>query len=109
QPGSENTAALAFATMLLPFGAANLVTTDFLLSAFQGLAMWAWVESRFGLREHAGRWLLLMFVGFAIAFMTKGPPALLPLLAVVAMQWLAPAPERGTRRAWFTGALVFVL
>lgn len=109
QPGTEATAALAFATMLLPFGAANLITTDFLLAAFQGLAMWAWVESRFGPREHAGRWLVLMWAGFAIAFMTKGPPALLPLLAVVAMQWLAPAPERRSLRAWWTGALLFVL
>lgn len=109
QPGTEATAALAFATMLLPFGAANLITTDFLLAAFQGLAMWAWIESRFGPRELAGRWLLLMWVGFAIAFMTKGPPALLPLLAVVAMQWLAPAPERRSTRAWWTGALLFVL
>ena len=100
QPGSENMAALAYATMLLPFGAANLITTDFVLAAFQGLAMWAWVESRFGAHERAGRWLLLMWVGFAAAFMTKGPPALLPLLAVVAMMWLAPAGDRRSTRAW---------
>ncbi|ODS63576.1 MAG: hypothetical protein ABS41_05240 [Arenimonas sp. SCN 70-307] len=109
QPGTETTAALAYATMLLPFGAANLITTDYLLAAFQGLAMWAWIESRFGPREHAGRWLLLMWAGFAIAFMTKGPPALLPLMSVVAMQWLAPAPERRAVRAWWTGALLFLL
>ncbi|GAB2665797.1 ArnT family glycosyltransferase [Arenimonas aestuarii] len=109
QPGSEHVAALAYATMLLPFGAANLITTDFVLAAFQGLAMWAWVESRFGPRAHAGRWLLLMWVGFAAAFMTKGPPALLPLLAVVAMMWLAPAGDRRGSRAWWAGALLFAL
>jgi len=109
QPGTENMAALAFATMLLPFGAANLITTDFVLAAFQALAMWAWVESRFGPPERGGRWLLLMWVAFAVAFMTKGPPALLPLLAVAAMQWLAPEPAAGRARAWWTGALVFVL
>ena len=109
QPGSENMAALAYATMLLPFGAANLITTDFVLAAFQGMAMWAWVESRFGPREQAGRWLLLMWVGFAAAFMTKGPPALLPLLAVVAMMWLAPAGDRRSLRAWWAGALLFAL
>tara|TARA_R110002020_G_scaffold36874_31_gene110814 strand:- start:1430 stop:2908 length:1479 start_codon:yes stop_codon:yes gene_type:complete len=109
QPGSENMAALAYATMLLPFGAANLITTDFILAAFQGLAMWAWVESRFGPHERAGRWLLLMWVGFAAAFMTKGPPALLPLLAVVAMMWLAPAGDRRSTRAWWAGALLFAV
>ena len=109
QPGSENMAALAYATMLLPFGAANLITTDFVLAAFQGLAMWAWVESRFGAHERAGRWLLLMWVGFAAAFMTKGPPALLPLLAVVAMMWLAPAGDRRSTRAWWAGALLFAV
>lgn len=109
QPGSEHVAALAYATMLLPFGAANLITTDFVLAAFQGLAMWAWVESRFGPRERAGRVLLLMWVGFAAAFMTKGPPALLPLLAVVAMMWLAPAGDRRSTRAWWAGGLLFVL
>lgn len=109
QPGTENMAALAYATMLLPFGAANLITTDFVLAAFQGLSMWAWVESRFGPRERAARWLLLMWVGFAAAFMTKGPPALLPLLAVVAMMWLAPAGDRRSTRAWWAGALLFAV
>ncbi len=32
-PGSERVAALAFATMLVPFGAAHYITTDFLLAA----------------------------------------------------------------------------
>lgn len=109
QPGTEAMAATVYATMLLPFGAANLITTDFLLSALQGLAMLAWVEARFGPDRHFGRWLMLMWLAFALAFMTKGPPALLPLLAVVAMQWLAPAPGRSGGRAWLSGALLFVL
>ena len=39
-PGSEDSAALAFATMLLPFGASQLITTDFLLGASETLAVW---------------------------------------------------------------------
>jgi len=93
--------------MLLPFGAANIVTTDFLLTAFQGLAMVAWVESRFGASRAPGRWLLLMWVAFALAFLVKGPPALLPLLAVLAVEWLAPAPGRVRRRCWPIGLLLF--
>ncbi|HEU0153440.1 MAG TPA: glycosyltransferase family 39 protein [Arenimonas sp.] len=109
QPGSEATAALVFATMLLPFGAANLVTTDFLLAACQAVAMLGWVEARFGEPERRGRWLLLMWMGFAAGFMTKGPPAMLPLLAIAAMQWLAPAPRARRSRAAWAGVLVFAL
>ncbi|MCZ7652677.1 MAG: glycosyltransferase family 39 protein [Thermoanaerobaculia bacterium] len=109
QPGTEALAALVFATMLLPFAAANLITTDFLLAAFQGLAMVAWVESRFGASRAPGRWLLLMWAGFALAFLVKGPPALLPLLAVLAVEWLAPAPGRVRRRCWPIGLLLFAV
>jgi 4-amino-4-deoxy-L-arabinose transferase-like glycosyltransferase len=54
-PGAEPTAALAFATMLLPFGASQYVSTDFLLAAFQTLAMYAYVESRHD-QSHSVRW-----------------------------------------------------
>ena len=47
-PGAEDMAALAYATMLLPFGASGLITTDFLLAASETLAVWAFVEARFG-------------------------------------------------------------
>lgn len=109
QPGTGALAALVFATMVLPFGAANLVTTDFLLTAFQALAMWAWIEARFGPPERSGRWLLLMWVGFAAAFMTKGPPALLPLLAVVALGALAPPAKRAPLKTWLAAGGLFVL
>ncbi len=108
QPGTEATSALVFATMLLPVGAANLITTDFLLAAWQALGMWAWAEARFGPPERANRWLLAMSAAFALGFMTKGPPALLPLLAVVALQWLAPAPRHAPRRVLWAGVLLFV-
>lgn len=93
-PGSEEAAALAFATMLLPFGAAQLITTDFLLSACETLAMWAFVESRFDAPTRTRRWLLLMWAGFALAFMTKGPPGLLPLLAMLAFDLSQPRARR---------------
>lgn len=93
QPGTEATAAIVYATMLLPFGAAQFVSTDFPLAALQTLAVYAFVESRFGPGRHAQRWLWLMWAAYAGAFLAKGPPALLPLLATTALQWLAPAPR----------------
>src|SRR5687767_9730245 len=38
-PGSEDTASLAYATMLLPVGTAHLITADYVLTAFSTLAM----------------------------------------------------------------------
>jgi 4-amino-4-deoxy-L-arabinose transferase-like glycosyltransferase len=83
-------AAAAWTTTLGPVIAANVVTTDTLLAAFETLAVWGFVAS--GLvgpspeRRRSG--LRLMWVGFGLAFLTKGPPGLLPLAAIVAfMAW----------------------
>lgn len=105
-PGAEPTAALVFATMLLPFVAGQYVSTDFPLAALQTLAMFAYTEARFGDEQRATRWLTLMWAGFALGFLTKGPPALLPLLAVVAHEWLAPFRRPHPLLRW-SQALVF--
>ena len=89
-PGGETQAAAIFATMLFPFGAAQLITTDYLLAACEALALWGFVEARFGNARHVRRWLALMWAGFGLAFLTKGPPGLLPLLAVFAFDALTP-------------------
>jgi len=111
-PGSERMAALAFATMLLPFGAAQLITTDFLLAACEALALWGFVEARFGNPGKARRWLALMWAGFGLAFLTKGPPGLLPLLAVFVFDALTPATgihgQRRPRALQWWGPLLFV-
>lgn len=106
--GSETVAAVVYATMLLPFGAGQLVTTDFPLAAAQALAMYAFVEYRFGVSARPHGWLLLMWGAFAVAFMTKGPPALVPLLAIVALRFLAPGKPLGWR--WhIAGVALFLL
>jgi 4-amino-4-deoxy-L-arabinose transferase-like glycosyltransferase len=107
-PGAETMAALAYATMLLPFASSQLITTDPLLAACQALAMHAFVEARFGDPAHPRRWIALMWAGFGLAFLTKGPPALLPLLAVVGFDLLGTRP-RGHRLFDAVGMLVFVL
>ena len=115
-PGGERQAAAVFATMLLPFGAAQLITTDYLLAACEALAMWGFVEARFGEGRfddppRARRWLALMWAGFALAFLAKGPPGLLPLLAVFAFDLLTPATDasghRRPRALQWWGPLLF--
>lgn len=89
-----SSASAVYATMLLPFGAAQLITTDYLLAAWSTLAMAAFVEARFGTSKHPSKWIALMWLALALAFMTKGPPGLLPLLPIIAFDRLMPARER---------------
>jgi 4-amino-4-deoxy-L-arabinose transferase len=81
-------AALLWAGMLAPFLASNIVLPDPLLALFETLAVLGFVRS--GLLAGAvasRRALQLMWLGFGLAFFTKGTPALLPLLAMAL--WLA--------------------
>lgn len=82
-PGREDLAAVVQATSLFPFVAANIVTTDTLLALFTTLAMAGFVEWRFA-PERPRSGLTVMGLAFGLAFLTKGPPGLLPLLAIVA-------------------------
>ena len=79
-------AALAWTTSLGPVIAANVVTTDTLLTLFETLAVHGFVRS--GLLHGACAperdGLRLMWLAFGLAFLTKGPPGLLPLLAILA-------------------------
>jgi 4-amino-4-deoxy-L-arabinose transferase-like glycosyltransferase len=105
-PGAQDSAAVIYATMLMPFCAGQLVTTDFPMAAAQALAVYGFIEYRFG----SGRrgWLWLMWAAFALAFMTKGPPALMPVLAILAMRWLAPDGRRIPWPFHAAGALLFL-
>jgi len=81
-------APLSYATSLLPYLAANVITTDTLLTLFESLGVLAFLHSWQG-RDRAARRgpLFAMWAAFGLAFLTKGPPALLPLVAIAA--WVA--------------------
>lgn len=85
--------ALIYATTPVTFLAANAVTTDTVLAAMETLALACYVRERFA----GGRrlWLDGMWAAFGLAFLTKGPPALLPLLAILA--WEASGTDRLAR------------
>jgi 4-amino-4-deoxy-L-arabinose transferase-like glycosyltransferase len=108
QPGSEDPATLAYLLMLFTAGPAQLITTDYVLAACEALAMWGFVEARFGAAEREYRWNTLAWIGLALAFLAKGPPGLLPLLPMLAYDLWMPG---GRRRHLLTvaGAVVFVL
>jgi 4-amino-4-deoxy-L-arabinose transferase-like glycosyltransferase len=111
-PGSEMQASLVFATMLFPIGASQLITTDYVLAACETLAMWAYAEARFGNppsgdTARVRSWLTAMWAAFALAFLAKGPPGLLPLLALVVFELLIRDARRPNLLQW-TGLLAFV-
>ncbi|KGQ19325.1 Glycosyl transferase [Lysobacter dokdonensis DS-58] len=106
-PGQETRAALTFATMLLPAIASQLVTTDFLLAAFETLGMWAYVELRWG--DGRARWWWVAWIAFALAFLTKGPPGLLPMLAIALAEWKSPRERRVFHVAGFAAFAVLAL
>jgi 4-amino-4-deoxy-L-arabinose transferase len=72
--------ALTYATSPFPVAAANSVTSDTLLTFWVVLSMltfWA------GVRTRSRFWFSLMWLALGCAFLTKGPPAILPLLAII--------------------------
>ena len=104
-PGAQGMAALVFATMFVPAFSSQIITTDFILTALQTLAMAAYVEARFGRRDRFHRWIALMWFAFALAFLTKGPPALLPLPVLVVFESLVPPTWRSR---WLLAAEVLI-
>jgi len=82
--------ALIYACSPAPFLATNTVNTDSVLAALETLAMFCYVQARF--REQPRWWIDAMWAAFGLAFLTKGPPALLPLLALVAFHFTHRKP-----------------
>lgn len=94
-------AVLLWASMLAPFIGANLVMPDPLLALFETLAALGFARSGLAQGDTAARgWLRVLWLGLALAFLAKGTPALLPLLAFAA--WL------GWQRRWRALGALFI-
>lgn len=85
--------AVVWALSLAPVAASNIISTDPLLAFFETAAMFAFVEGWSRTGNDARRWYVLMWVGWGLAFLTKGPPALLSLLAMVAFLAIHDRPR----------------
>jgi 4-amino-4-deoxy-L-arabinose transferase-like glycosyltransferase len=96
---------LVYACSPVPFLAANTVNTDSMLALTVAMAATCYANERFG--GGSRRWLDAMWACFGLAFLTKGPPALLPLAAIV----LFEAQQRGLARLLWRplGLLAFAL
>ena len=96
--------ALSFAPVI----AANVVSTDPLLVLFETAAMYAFVEAQARAADDARKWYLGMWLAWGLAFMTKGPPGLLPLIAMTVMFAIH---DRARLRALYplVGVLLFLV
>ena len=97
---------LLVAGTAMTFLAANAVSTDPLLSAFETLGMTGVILAWRGESERVARrgWWLVA-VGFGLAFLTKGPPGLLPLLPTGWFWWRNRSAFRANPFNWKTLAL----
>lgn len=103
-------APLVYATSIFSCLTANIVSTDVLLTLAEALAvlgfmLFAWPDSAAQTRH--GR--MLMWFGFGLAFLTKGPPGLLPLLAILVFTALCDGWRAVGRLFASVGLLVFLL
>jgi 4-amino-4-deoxy-L-arabinose transferase-like glycosyltransferase len=73
--------ALFFLGSPVTFFASNTVNTDTVLATMLTLAVTCYAQSRFAGKSNY--WLDIMWLAFGLAFLTKGPPALLPLLVIL--------------------------
>ncbi len=77
--------AVVWGLSFAPVIAANVVSTDPLLVLFETAAMYAFVEAWSRDPAAARPWYVWMWFAWGLAFMTKGPPGMLPLLAMTLM------------------------
>lgn len=75
--------ALVYGCSVFPFFASNIMSTDAFLVLFEALAMFGFLSATFGDDARRKRYVLLMWLGWGLAFLTKGPPGLIPLLAII--------------------------
>lgn len=80
-PSRAHWAALVYASMALPYLGANWNSTDTVLTLFETLAALGFVAAL--LDERPARQATLLWVALGLAFLTKGPPGLLGIAALL--------------------------
>ncbi|HEC26427.1 MAG TPA: glycosyltransferase family 39 protein [Gammaproteobacteria bacterium] len=100
---------LIYLSFLFPSLAANVVTTDTLLTLWETLAVFGFVaywKDRSRRRKFP---VMLMWFGFGMAFITKGPPGLLPLLVILAFVVFIEGRRAVTGLFSIAGIVIFIV
>ncbi|MBX5461703.1 MAG: glycosyltransferase family 39 protein [Steroidobacteraceae bacterium] len=108
-PRAPTFPATVWITMLAPMMFANVITPDTLLAFLETLAMSLCIAALADRRRHdRTRLIIAMWIVWGLAFMTKGPPGLLPLAATVLVLALRRDAERLRALAHPLGIACFV-
>ncbi|RDI97486.1 glycosyltransferase family 39 protein [Dyella solisilvae] len=110
QPAKPWLPALVYGCSVFPFLTSNVISTDVLLTLIEGFGVLGFVQARHSTGEaERRRGLTLMWLGFGLAFLTKGPPGLLPLLAILIYAALFPGWPRVRELFTLSGLALFAV
>ncbi len=101
--------ALVFATFLFPATMCNGATTDFPVMMWETLAVCFFVHAFWGSANRKFILSMLMWAVFGLAFLTKGPPGILPLLSIIIFLQLKCAKQRSFQMPWLRGLFLMGL
>ena len=98
-----------YATFLFPASASNVVSTDNILTLFEVAAMVAFAMHYFGGARHRPLPAILGWACFGLAFLTKGYPALLPMITLGLFHYWRGRHFSDDRLFPFPGMLIFAV
>ncbi len=101
-------AGLIYATSLFPQMTATSINTDTLLCFWEVLAVLAYWQAFETDTASPRAWGFAMWGAFGLGFFTKGPPALLPLAAILLFRAMQPPARRRGRLFTLPGVLLFL-
>ncbi len=101
---------LIFGTFLFPATMCNGATTDYLVTMFETLAVCFFSHAYW--RSEGNKQLILvylMWISFGLAFLTKGPPALLPLFSIFLFFRFKCSRNSFFKIRWISGLLIVLV
>jgi len=98
--------ALIFGAFLFPATMCNGATTDYIVTMWQTLAVCFFALAYW---RGKGKLIWFMWAAFGLAFLTKGPPGILPLLSIIVFLQLKCSKNRHLSMHWIRGLLLMTL
>jgi len=102
--------ALIFGTFLFPATMCNGSSTDYPLLMFETIAMCFFAHGFWGRNvQNQKKSLWFMWLFFGLAFLTKGPPSLLPLLSIIIFLQFKSGKKQNFNMFWCRGLLTLLI
>ncbi len=102
-------AGMVYMSMIFPFAASSIVTTDTLLVLWEVAAIWAFLAGyRSTAPSRATWWFVLMYIFWGLGFLTKGV-AILPVSSSLIIFWLVNRRRFVASPLTGTGIVLFLL